>query len=60
MTDIAIIIPARYASTRFPAKPLAPLRGASGQVKSLLQRSVGWARRCRGYGRAGGALCCDR
>jgi 3-deoxy-manno-octulosonate cytidylyltransferase (CMP-KDO synthetase) len=40
VTQIAIIIPARYASTRFPAKPLAPLRGASGQVKTLLQRSV--------------------
>ncbi|MCC1480861.1 3-deoxy-manno-octulosonate cytidylyltransferase [Roseibaca sp. Y0-43] len=40
MSKIAIIIPARYASTRFPAKPLAPLRGASGQVKTLLERSV--------------------
>ena len=40
MSDVAIIIPARYASTRFPAKPLAPLRRASGQVKTLLERSV--------------------
>jgi 3-deoxy-manno-octulosonate cytidylyltransferase (CMP-KDO synthetase) len=40
MSDIAIIIPARYASSRFPAKPLAPLRGANGTVKTLLQRSV--------------------
>lgn len=40
MSAVAIIIPARYASTRFPAKPLAPLRGASGQVKTLLERSV--------------------
>ena len=34
-----IIIPARYASTRFPGKPLAPLKGATGEVKSLIQRS---------------------
>lgn len=34
----AIIIPARYASTRFPAKPLAQLRGPDGS-KSLIQRS---------------------
>ncbi len=35
----AIIIPARYASSRFPGKPLAPLRGAGGEVKSLIQRT---------------------
>jgi 3-deoxy-manno-octulosonate cytidylyltransferase (CMP-KDO synthetase) len=35
----AIIIPARYASSRFPAKPLAPLRGAIGVAKSLIHRS---------------------
>jgi 3-deoxy-manno-octulosonate cytidylyltransferase (CMP-KDO synthetase) len=34
----AIIIPARYASTRFPAKPLAQLRGPDGS-KSLIERS---------------------
>ncbi|HEX7856265.1 MAG TPA: manno-octulosonate cytidylyltransferase [Sphingobium sp.] len=39
MSRFAIIIPARYASTRFPGKPLAPLRGATGEVKSLIQRS---------------------
>lgn len=39
MDRFAIIIPARYASTRFPGKPLAPLRGATGVVKSLIQRS---------------------
>ena len=37
--SFAIIIPARFASTRFPAKPLAPLRGATGVSKSLIQRS---------------------
>lgn len=35
----AIIIPARYASSRFPGKPLAPLRGATGLSKPLIQRS---------------------
>ncbi len=37
--DIAIIIPARYKSTRYPAKPLALLRGATGIAKPLIQRS---------------------
>lgn len=35
----AIIIPARYESTRYPAKPLALLRGKSGEEKPLIQRS---------------------
>ena len=35
----ALLIPARYASQRFPGKPLAPLRGATGEVKSLLART---------------------
>jgi 3-deoxy-manno-octulosonate cytidylyltransferase (CMP-KDO synthetase) len=35
----AIIIPARYASIRFPGKPLAMLHGANGVAKSLIQRS---------------------
>jgi 3-deoxy-manno-octulosonate cytidylyltransferase (CMP-KDO synthetase) len=37
--DFAILIPARYASTRYPGKPLAPLRGASGEPCSLIERS---------------------
>lgn len=44
MSDACIIIPARYASTRYPAKPLALLRGATGLAKTLLARSVGAAR----------------
>jgi 3-deoxy-manno-octulosonate cytidylyltransferase (CMP-KDO synthetase) len=40
MTDTCIIIPARYASTRYPAKPLAVLKGANGTPRSLLERSV--------------------
>ncbi|MET0361640.1 MAG: manno-octulosonate cytidylyltransferase [Sphingobium sp.] len=35
----AIIIPARHASSRFPGKPLAMLRGANGEAKSLIRRS---------------------
>lgn len=35
----AIIIPARFASTRFPGKPLADLSGATGIAKPLVQRS---------------------
>lgn len=38
--DACIIIPARYASTRYPAKPLAVLKGANGVSRSLLERSV--------------------
>ncbi|SMX23471.1 3-deoxy-manno-octulosonate cytidylyltransferase [Boseongicola aestuarii] len=34
-----IFIPARYQSARFPGKPLAVLRGASGVSKSLIERS---------------------
>jgi 3-deoxy-manno-octulosonate cytidylyltransferase (CMP-KDO synthetase) len=35
----AIIIPARYQSSRYPGKPLALLTGASGIAKPLVQRS---------------------
>lgn len=38
-SDFAIIIPARFASQRYPGKPLAELRGASGQPRSLVRRS---------------------
>ena len=37
--SVLIVIPARYASTRYPAKPLAMLKGASGQSRSLIERS---------------------
>lgn len=37
--DTVIIIPARYASARFPGKPLAPLHGASGTSKTLIHRT---------------------
>ena len=35
----AIFIPARYKSTRFPGKPLPPLTGATGETRSLIERS---------------------
>ena len=34
-----ILIPARFASTRYPGKPLVELKGAGGMPKSLIQRS---------------------
>ena len=37
--SVLIVIPARYASTRYPAKPLAPLKGATGEARSLIRRS---------------------
>lgn len=48
MSDACIIIPARYASARYPGKPLALLRGASGLARSLLERSVIAARQASG------------
>jgi 3-deoxy-manno-octulosonate cytidylyltransferase (CMP-KDO synthetase) len=37
--SVVCIIPARYASTRYPGKPLAQLRGATGESRSLIERS---------------------
>jgi 3-deoxy-manno-octulosonate cytidylyltransferase (CMP-KDO synthetase) len=37
--EVIIIIPARHASSRYPGKPLAVLRGATGRAASLLERS---------------------
>ena len=34
-----ILIPARFASTRYPGKPLVELKGTSGTPKPLIQRS---------------------
>lgn len=36
---VDIIIPARYASSRYPGKPLASIRGATGIPRSLIERS---------------------
>lgn len=37
--SVLLVIPARYASSRFPGKPLVEIRGASGASKSLIQRT---------------------
>lgn len=34
-----IVIPARFASSRYPGKPLVALRGATGVERSLIERS---------------------
>lgn len=41
---VAIVIPARFASSRYPGKPLVPLRGATGIAKPLIRRS--WEAAC--------------
>jgi 3-deoxy-manno-octulosonate cytidylyltransferase (CMP-KDO synthetase) len=43
-----ILIPARYASTRYPGKPLVELKGAGGAAKTLIQRSYEAAKRVGG------------
>lgn len=42
--SVLVVIPARYASKRYPGKPLAQLTGAGGIAKSLIQRS--WEAAC--------------
>ncbi|MFT3688004.1 3-deoxy-manno-octulosonate cytidylyltransferase [Paenirhodobacter sp.] len=42
--SVLIVIPARYASTRYPAKPLVALKGATGEAKTLIRRS--WEAAC--------------
>jgi 3-deoxy-manno-octulosonate cytidylyltransferase (CMP-KDO synthetase) len=46
--NTVILIPARYASSRYPGKPLVELKGAGGSAKPLILRSVEAARRVRG------------
>lgn len=46
--DRVIFIPARYASTRYPGKPLVPLKGATGVEKTLIQRSWEAAQKVQG------------
>ena len=37
--SVLVVIPARYASSRYPGKPLEPLSGATGEVKPLIRRA---------------------
>jgi 3-deoxy-manno-octulosonate cytidylyltransferase (CMP-KDO synthetase) len=46
--NVAILIPARFQSSRYPGKPLVALRGASGVAKPLIQRSYEAALRVAG------------
>lgn len=46
--SVLIVIPARFASTRYPGKPLAALKGASGVSRSLIERS--WRAACEVQG----------
>ena len=45
---VAIVIPARYASSRFPGKPLQPVRDKDGTAKPLIQHSYEAAKRVAG------------
>lgn len=58
--SVLIAIPARYASTRYPGKPLATLKGATGEVKSLIQRSWEAASEVKGVDRVVVATDDDR
>ena len=42
--SVLIVIPARYASTRYPGKPLVELTGAKGDKRTLIERS--WRAAC--------------
>ena len=58
--SVLIVIPARYASSRFPGKPLATLKGASGQDQSLIERSWRAAMAVKGVDRVVVATDDDR
>lgn len=49
--SVLLVIPARFASTRYPGKPLVELRGAGGQSRSLIQRSWEAAQQVKGIDR---------
>ena len=45
---VAALIPARFASSRYPGKPLVELKGRGGERKPLIQRTYEAACRVRG------------
>ena len=49
--SVLIVIPARFASSRYPGKPLVELRGASGEARSLIRRSWEAAQQVEGVDR---------
>ena len=58
--SVLIVIPARYASTRYPGKPLVSLRGAGGGSQTLVERSWHAAMQVRGVDRVVVATDDDR
>lgn len=58
--SVLVVIPARYASTRYPGKPLVALRGATGEARSLIQRSWDAAQTVQGVDRVVVATDDDR
>ncbi|MFK7878735.1 manno-octulosonate cytidylyltransferase [Roseobacter sp.] len=58
--SVLIAIPARYASSRYPGKPLVKLRGASGKSLSLIERSWRAAKEVGGVDRVVVATDDDR
>jgi len=58
--SVLIVIPARFASTRYPGKPLVELTGASGEKQSLIKRSWGAAMSVTGVDRVVVATDDDR
>ena len=46
--SVVVFIPARYASSRYPGKPLVTLTGATGEARSLIRRSWDAARAAQG------------
>lgn len=58
--SVLIVIPARYASTRYPGKPLVALKGASGEARSLIERSWKAASEVKGVDRVVVATDDDR
>ena len=58
--SVLIVIPARYASSRYPGKPLAKLKGASGTSLSLIERSWRAAKAVNGVDRVVVATDDDR
>ena len=58
--SVLVDIPVRYASTRYPEKPLVELRSAGGEAKSLIRRSWDAAMSVQGVDRVVVAMDNDR
>lgn len=60
MMSVLVVIPARYASTRYPGKPLVTLTGAFGTARTLIRRSWDAALAVQGVARVVVATDDDR